>query len=159
MVNKPFCPDPLWDSNLTWFTDNPEFTVCFEQTAFVYVPAAALLILSPFQWQLIRESKDRNVPWSLLNGLRFGLTVLLAILCLVDLGFKVYLLSTSAHLVSVVSSAVKVVTFLFALYIQVKLNYSLSSAIIGIVVIEPELVLAQLLTHFVLLRSSLASSI
>jgi len=31
MADKPFCPDPLWDSNLTWYTDNPKFTVCFEQ--------------------------------------------------------------------------------------------------------------------------------
>ena len=27
MGEIPFCPDPLWDSNLTWYTDDPDFTV------------------------------------------------------------------------------------------------------------------------------------
>ena len=26
-----FCPDPLWDANLTWNTDSPDFTACFHQ--------------------------------------------------------------------------------------------------------------------------------
>ena len=29
---RPFCPDPLWDADLTWNTDSPDFTVCFHQT-------------------------------------------------------------------------------------------------------------------------------
>ncbi len=27
-----FCPDPLWDADLTWNTDDPDFTICFHQT-------------------------------------------------------------------------------------------------------------------------------
>jgi hypothetical protein len=30
MTNESFCPDPLWDNNLTWYTDDPDFTVCFQ---------------------------------------------------------------------------------------------------------------------------------
>ena len=26
-----FCPDPLWDANLTWYTESPDFTACFHQ--------------------------------------------------------------------------------------------------------------------------------
>lgn len=31
-TTAPFCPDPLWDADLTWHTDDPDFTVCFQQT-------------------------------------------------------------------------------------------------------------------------------
>ena len=120
MGEIPFCPDPLWDSNLTWYTDDPDFTVCFQQTAFVYVPSFALIILTPFQVQLIKQSRDKNVPWNILNILRFLLTSLLAVLCLVDLGFHVEAYtSASDYLVNVVASVVKVVTLLLALYLQV----------------------------------------
>ena len=70
MGDKPFCPDPLWDTNLTWYTDNPDFTVCFQQTVLVFVPSFALLLLTPFQFQVINESRDKNVPWNILNIIR-----------------------------------------------------------------------------------------
>ena len=37
-----FCLDPLWDSNLTWFTNDPDFTLCFHSTALVYLPGMDL---------------------------------------------------------------------------------------------------------------------
>ena len=43
-----FCDDVLWDLNRTWNTDIPDFTTCFHQTVLTYVPAAFLLLLSPF---------------------------------------------------------------------------------------------------------------
>ena len=39
-----FCPDDIWDSNLTWFSNKPRFTKCFENTALVF-PSCLLIIL------------------------------------------------------------------------------------------------------------------
>lgn len=80
-----FCKSPLWDSNVTWYTGNPDFTVCFHETVLVYVPCALLWILAPWQIWLCRQSKNRNIPWSLLNILRLGSTSILLLLTLVDL--------------------------------------------------------------------------
>ena len=75
-----FCEDPLWDNNLTWYTDNPDFTTCFHQTVLVYVPAAVLILFAPAQIMLARRSRDRNVPWSVLNIVRIGFTACLIVL-------------------------------------------------------------------------------
>ena len=46
MTNNTFCGgDPLWDINLTWYNDSPDFTTCFHQTVLVYIPSAYLLLL------------------------------------------------------------------------------------------------------------------
>ena len=38
----PFCGDPFWDADLTWNTDSPDLTECFQETVLVYTPAAVL---------------------------------------------------------------------------------------------------------------------
>ena len=44
-----FCHTKLWDLNVTWNTDVPDFTPCFHQTVLTYIPAISVLILLPFQ--------------------------------------------------------------------------------------------------------------
>ena len=78
-----FCQGPLWDSQLTWFTDNPDFTTCFHQTVLVYVPCGLLLLLAPLQLYQAKKSIDSLVPWSLLSLLKFGITSILIILALI----------------------------------------------------------------------------
>ena len=31
-MGSQFCVSDLWDRNVTWDTDNPDFTTCFENT-------------------------------------------------------------------------------------------------------------------------------
>ena len=75
----PFCGDPLWDADLTWNTDSPDLTECFQETVLVYAPAAVLLLFLPLQALYIKRSRDRGVPWTLLNVARtlltFGLVI------------------------------------------------------------------------------------
>ena len=81
----PFCLTPLWDIDLTWNTDNPDFTRyfrplfiqrlelenifhkgvstkdfpprCFHQTVLTYIPTATLLFSLPFQIYLSNSSR------------------------------------------------------------------------------------------------------
>jgi ATP-binding cassette subfamily C (CFTR/MRP) protein 1 len=128
MSEKTFCPDPLWDSNLTWYTDNPDFTVCFQQTALIYVPSLALLLLTPLQFRVLSQSRDRNVPWSILNILRFSLNAILTVLCLVDLGYTVEAFASNreddvyAYSVFIVANVVRIATFVLALVLQVSVH-------------------------------------
>ena len=48
--DRPFCATPLWDMNLTWYTDsNPDFTPCFHKTVLQYIPLAILILILPYQ--------------------------------------------------------------------------------------------------------------
>ena len=89
-----FCQGPLWDSQLTWFTDNPDFTTCFHQTVLVYVPCGLLLLLAPLQLYQAKKSIDSLVPWSLLSLLKFGITSILIILALIGKQYLFLLFSS-----------------------------------------------------------------
>lgn len=43
-----FCPDPLWDLNTTWYTENPDFTKCFQNTVLSYLPCGFLVLILCF---------------------------------------------------------------------------------------------------------------
>ncbi len=83
-----FCSDPLWDADLTWNTDDPDFTVCFHQTVLAYLPGAVLLLLLPVQLRRCRLSRNRGIPWSVVTVARVALGVVLAVLPLVDLAYQ-----------------------------------------------------------------------
>ena len=87
LMEEGFCQDPLWDSQVTWFTDNPDFTTCFHQTVLVYIPCGLLWLLAPLQLYQARKSIDSFVPWSLLSLLKFGITSILIILALIGKHF------------------------------------------------------------------------
>ena len=85
-----FCNDPLWDLNLTWYTDQPDFTKCFHSTVLVYVPCVFLWLLMPFKlYEWKRPSRDRpgngpsKLTWVIL--IRFALQSLLLILSICSL--------------------------------------------------------------------------
>ena len=59
----PFCGSPLWDSNLTWFTETPHFTPCFHSTVLVYAPCLVLWLLAPLDLYYYNISHARDVPW------------------------------------------------------------------------------------------------
>lgn len=57
----------LQDANLTWYTDNPKLTPCFESTILVWIPCGLLWLLAPFETHVLLSSHDRLIPWSWLN--------------------------------------------------------------------------------------------
>ncbi|XP_055346526.1 ATP-binding cassette sub-family C member 3-like [Paramacrobiotus metropolitanus] len=52
-----FCDSPLWDNNLTWYTDDPNFTNCFQKTILTVIPCAFLWIFFPIQLCIISHKK------------------------------------------------------------------------------------------------------
>ena len=74
-----------------------------------------LSISAPLQVYIARQSKDANVPWSVLNGLKFGLTTGLILLCLIDFGYEIRNQAAPVH---PLASSLKIVTFLVVLGLQ-----------------------------------------
>ncbi|KAK8748985.1 hypothetical protein OTU49_015624, partial [Cherax quadricarinatus] len=62
-----FCNSTFWDLNITWNSNDPDFTLCFEQTVLVWVPCGFLFLFAPLEIFYLRQSMDRLVPWTLLN--------------------------------------------------------------------------------------------
>ncbi|XP_041981791.1 multidrug resistance-associated protein 1 isoform X4 [Aricia agestis] len=85
-----FCGSKFWDSNLTWYTEDPEFTECFEKTVLIWVPCAYLWLAALLDAYYILHSKERNIPWNILNISKLVATCVLILLKLVDLGVAVH---------------------------------------------------------------------
>lgn len=71
--------------SLTWYTEDPQFTRCFEKTALVWLPCLFLWILSPIEYYFLSHSKTRNVPWNWINITKLGITGALIVVLAAEL--------------------------------------------------------------------------
>ncbi|CAN8001213.1 unnamed protein product [Ixodes hexagonus] len=75
-----FCRTPLWDLNVTWNTENPLLTPCFEDTILTWLPFLVLALSLPFK---IASSLGPTVvpyPHTLLSYAKYALTGYLCII-------------------------------------------------------------------------------
>nr|CAD7454509.1 unnamed protein product [Timema tahoe] len=56
------------DANLTWYTEDPDVTECFQKTALVWFPCLFLWLFTPLEYYYMRCSKSRDIPWNWYNG-------------------------------------------------------------------------------------------
>ncbi|XP_022835136.1 multidrug resistance-associated protein 1 isoform X1 [Spodoptera litura] len=85
-----FCGSEFWNSNLTWYADSPELTPCFQKTVLVWTPCLYLWVAAFLDTYYILNSKERNIPWNILNISKLFITCLLIVLKFVDLGVTVH---------------------------------------------------------------------
>ncbi|KAF6207512.1 hypothetical protein GE061_015958, partial [Apolygus lucorum] len=52
------------NSNLTWYTNTPRFTPCFEETVLAWVPCIFLVVFLPFDIYFSINSREKNIPWN-----------------------------------------------------------------------------------------------
>ncbi|KAJ8967485.1 hypothetical protein NQ314_002799 [Rhamnusium bicolor] len=80
-----FCGSEFWNTNLTWNTEDPEFTKCFEKTVLIWIPCLFLWTFSSLEVYYIINSKRRNIPWNWLNISKLVITGAISILTISDL--------------------------------------------------------------------------
>ncbi|CAB3223722.1 unnamed protein product [Arctia plantaginis] len=85
-----FCGSTFWNSSLTWHTENPELTPCFQKTVLVWIPCFYLWVAAFLDVYYILNSKEKNIPWNILNTSKLVITCLLIVLKFVDLGVTVH---------------------------------------------------------------------
>ncbi|XP_050728277.1 multidrug resistance-associated protein 1-like isoform X2 [Eriocheir sinensis] len=85
-----FCGSRLWDANLTWYADTPQFPRCFERTVLAWVPCVFLWVLAPVETHFIIRSHDRDVPWSWVNVSKLAGSLVLLMLQLIDFFHALY---------------------------------------------------------------------
>lgn len=70
---------------MTWNTNDPDFTPCFQRTILVWLPCTLLWLFSLLDVYYIKNSIHRNIPQGFLNISKIILTMTLLLLSIIDL--------------------------------------------------------------------------
>lgn len=106
---------------MTWYTKDPDFTPCFQQTTLVWFPCAFLWLFTPLEIFYIKNSINRNIPYGFVNLSKLMLTGSLIVLSIIDLAVaamnnvneRVYPVSYITPFIKIATFVSKIVHFLF----------------------------------------------
>jgi len=112
-----FCGSVFWNRSVTWDTENPDLTECFQQTVLAWVPCGFIWVFAPYETYQILYSKARYIPWSIFNVPKLIINLMLIILSIASLGYSIYESSDGKDIADVyyVTPAVLAVTFALTL--------------------------------------------
>ncbi|XP_063171075.1 multidrug resistance-associated protein 1-like [Candoia aspera] len=79
---------PFWDWNLTWHTERPDFTPCFQNTALAWTPCLFLWVSFPLYFAYLRRHGRGYIQMSHLNKAKTTLGLLLWLVCWADLFYS-----------------------------------------------------------------------
>jgi len=80
-----FCNEQFYDPRSIWEEQIPYISSCFQSTVFSYIPCIYLFLFAPYEVLKIKSLAKKTVPWTLVNISKILFSLLLAILCLVQL--------------------------------------------------------------------------
>ncbi|KFV13611.1 Multidrug resistance-associated protein 1, partial [Pterocles gutturalis] len=76
------------DWNLTWYTENPDFTQCFQNTVLVWIPCIYLWVCFPVYYLYLHRHGRGYIQMSNLNKTKTALGLILWIVCWTDLFYS-----------------------------------------------------------------------
>ncbi|KAK0171316.1 hypothetical protein PV328_009061 [Microctonus aethiopoides] len=109
------CGSSFWDDDLTWNTEDPDLTPCFQNTVLIWAPCVFLGTFSFLEIYYLANSKRKDVPytWKFLS--KALLTLFLIVLSIIDFSMAIYNSShTTVYNVSFITPCIKIVTFMGA---------------------------------------------
>ncbi|XP_043683571.1 multidrug resistance-associated protein 1 isoform X5 [Vespula pensylvanica] len=110
-----FCGSKFWDTDLSWNTDDPDLTECFQKTVLIWVPCVFLWAFSVMEAYYLLNSRRKNVPYTWLYISKQVLTTTLIVLTIVDLGRAIYKSSYEAvYNVDYYTPFIKIISFMLA---------------------------------------------
>ncbi|XP_047368141.1 multidrug resistance-associated protein 1 isoform X1 [Vespa velutina] len=110
-----FCGSKFWDTDLSWNTDDPDLTECFQKTVLIWVPCVFLWSFSVMEAYYMLNSRRKNIPYTWLYISKQVLTTILIVLTIVDLGRAIYKSYYEAvYNVDYYTPFVKIITFILA---------------------------------------------
>uniref|UniRef100_A0A2K6QY75 Multidrug resistance-associated protein 1 n=1 Tax=Rhinopithecus roxellana TaxID=61622 RepID=A0A2K6QY75_RHIRO len=120
LLSSGVCPaDSSPDWNVTWYTSNPDFTKCFQNTVLVWVPCFYLWACFPFYFLYLSRHDWGYIQMTLLNKTKTALGFLLWIVCWADLFYSFWERSRGIFLAPVflVSPTLLGITMLLATFL------------------------------------------
>ncbi|XP_014108153.1 PREDICTED: multidrug resistance-associated protein 1 isoform X1 [Pseudopodoces humilis] len=111
--------EPFWDWNLTWHTEDPDFTPCFQNTVLVWIPCIYLWLCFPVYFLYLRRHDRGYIQVSNLNKAKTALGLILWIVCWADLFYSFWKRSQNISLAPffLVSPTVLGITMLLATFL------------------------------------------
>ena len=86
-----FCNSLFWDRNLTWSTQSPDLTPCFQKTLLIYLPCVFFLVFASLDLTFnISYGVKRKTSWNWVNLSKLrgkSILILLALIEAMNLGF------------------------------------------------------------------------
>ncbi|KAM9584296.1 multidrug resistance-associated protein 1 [Trichechus inunguis] len=123
MALRGFCTadgsDPFWDWNITWYTSNPDFTKCFQNTVLMWAPCFYLCACFPFYFLHLSRHDQGYIQMTHLNKAKTALGFVLWIVCWADLFYSFWERSRGVFLAPVllVSPTLLGITMLLATFL------------------------------------------
>ena len=105
-----FCGGEFWNSSFSWNTEDPDFTECFQNTLLAWLPAAFLLLTTPFEVTSWQSSHCPRIPFTVLNLSKLLVSLGLVALCITEM---VFLEDTSVD-AEYVGMAVMMLSYLYS---------------------------------------------
>ncbi|KAF2879992.1 hypothetical protein ILUMI_26180, partial [Ignelater luminosus] len=97
------------NTSLTWETNDPTFTTCFEKSVLVWIPCIFLWVFASFEVSYIINSKHKDIPWNFLNIPKLFITCVLITLSITDVVTAI--VQGEVYNVDIYSPIVKALTF------------------------------------------------
>ena len=69
MIFKRFCGEEIWDNN-TVYSDNPDFSYCFQNTILIWIPCFVLWSIAPLWWYMLTRTKRPKTKPSIITILK-----------------------------------------------------------------------------------------
>nr|XP_022316598.1 multidrug resistance-associated protein 1-like [Crassostrea virginica] len=91
-----FCDGVFWDANQTWYTEEPDFTSCFQKTVLLWMPCAFLIVFAPIRVYLLHQEDSSSLRLSKLNIAKTVLAIWVAVVCVLEVGKSVYFLDAGS---------------------------------------------------------------
>ncbi|NXS33066.1 MRP1 protein, partial [Pomatostomus ruficeps] len=105
------------DWNLTWHTEDPDFTPCFQNTVLVWIPCIYLWLCFPVYFLYLRRHDRGYIQVSNLNKAKTALGLILWIVCWADLFYSFWERSIFRAPFFLVSPTVLGITMLLATFL------------------------------------------
>ncbi|KAK2583563.1 hypothetical protein KPH14_009513 [Odynerus spinipes] len=110
-----FCGSKFWDTDLSWNSNDPDLTECFQKTVLIWAPCVFLWAFSAMEVYYLLNSRRKNVPFTWLFISKQVLTGALIVLTIVDLGRAIYRSSyETVYNVDYYTPLIKIISFILA---------------------------------------------
>ena len=82
---REFCGGEFWNESVSWNTESPDFTSCFQRTLLSWLPAGFLLVTTPFEVTSWQSSHCPRIPFTVLNLSKLLVSLGLVAVCVTEM--------------------------------------------------------------------------
>ncbi|OQV17405.1 Multidrug resistance-associated protein 1 [Hypsibius exemplaris] len=131
-----FCRDSFWNSSVTWHTEKPDLTECFQQSALIWVPCLFLWLTLPYQAYRSLSGRFKIQRWSWVSVAKMAFSLILTALAVAEMSYVAHQWNTLGRDalpdVDLIAPLIKAATFLLsAVYVYLdRRNAEPSSAVL-----------------------------